>query len=490
MSDKFLKAVVEDAAGLDKLQSASDIAIAKNKAQSEQVVLCLKRRDGAMIAVELLENDLQKEKERAAGKKAADEERRAEVYKQLFEVVEEIKAMPALLGEDKLKRLENNKAKIDSQIKTAQGDEKEKLWQMQQTEKSLQSLKDVANVNLTHATAKVDKLQRNLDLINSRIGQPCGECGKTYHAEDIEAVAEKERGLVEVAKSQREALEADVKRAETAINDAVAARKSFEASMTDVSDLLSVRAKIDKLINNEKHNAQLKQEKEKAVARLNKDIESIEEKITKDDFEFQKYSADQLEEIDMAKCNLKVANEALEAAEKQLELTAAAVEVFGRAGVRGFILDTVTPFLNERTAQYLGALTDGNITANWTTLSKTAKGEIREKFTIDVEKKDGAKTFAGLSGGEKRKVRLSTAFALQDLVASRATKPIGFQFLDEIDTALDSAGVERLMGILEERGREKGTILVVSHNDLKSYITNSITVTNKGGIAKVTLETE
>ena len=69
--------------------------------------------------------------------------------------------------------------------------------------------------------------------------------------------------------------------------------------------------------------------------------------------------------------------------------------VYGPAGVRAHILDTVTPYLNERTAHYLGALSDGNITAIWTTLTKTAKGELREKFTIDVVNSLGAKIFAG-----------------------------------------------------------------------------------------------
>ena len=146
----------------------------------------------------------------------------------------------------------------------------------------------------------------------------------------------------------------------------------------------------------------------------------------------------------------------------------------------------MTPFLNERTAHYVGALSDGNLEATWNTLTENNKGELKEKFSIAVTKY-GAKSgsFQRLSGGEKRKVRLATMLALQDLVASRATKPIGLWVGDEIDTALDGAGLERLMGLLEMKARERGTVLIVSHHDLKDWVRDTVTVTMKDKVAKV-----
>jgi DNA repair exonuclease SbcCD ATPase subunit len=133
----------------------------------------------------------------------------------------------------------------------------------------------------------------------------------------------------------------------------------------------------------------------------------------------------------------------------------------------------------------LGALSDGNIHAVWATLTTTAKGDLKEKFNIEVTNDMGAESFAGLSGGEKRKVRLATAMALQDMVASRATKPINIAICDEIDHALDEAGLERLMTILERKGKEKGTVLIISHNSLSDWCSDVITVTKSGGLAVV-----
>jgi DNA repair exonuclease SbcCD ATPase subunit len=47
------------------------------------------------------------------------------------------------------------------------------------------------------------------------------------------------------------------------------------------------------------------------------------------------------------------------------------------------------------------------------------------------------------------------------------------------------SGLERLMTILDKRGREKGTVIVISHNDLGAWIDQSITVINSGGISTI-----
>lgn len=167
------------------------------------------------------------------------------------------------------------------------------------------------------------------------------------------------------------------------------------------------------------------------------------------------------------------------------KLAEAAAKVYGPAGVRAYILDTVTPFLNARTAYYLSLLTDGNIHAVWSTLDSTKKGEVRERFSIDVTSKVGAATFKGLSGGEKRKVRLACAMALQDLVASRATKPINLFIADEIDHALDESGLERLMAILDKKAQERGTVLVISHNSLADWIDQCVVVVKEGGVSRL-----
>ena len=85
--------------------------------------------------------------------------------------------------------------------------------------------------------------------------------------------------------------------------------------------------------------------------------------------------------------------------QEQAQLLEKARQVYSPAGVRSHILSSVTPFLNMRTAEYLNTLSDGNIVAEWSTMETTKKGEIRDKFNINVSKAGSSKSFMGLSGG-------------------------------------------------------------------------------------------
>jgi DNA repair exonuclease SbcCD ATPase subunit len=257
------------------------------------------------------------------------------------------------------------------------------------------------------------------------------------------------------------------------------ARDEYKASMTDLTATIEQREKVIRLRNiiiereNAIADAQAEQRRLVAQVKAKRDepnpftamIDGADDTITdKTDF-------------------VQVCKDMLAAVVQDLKVHTAAAQVFGPAGVRAFLLDEVTPFLNEQTAKYLGTLSDGNLTATWTTLVKTAKGELREKFAVELESVSAGGTFKSISGGEKRKVRIACAFALSDLVARRASKPIELFIGDEIDDALDSAGLERLTTILEEKGKERGTVLVISHRDLKSWIKQSITIKKSGGVA-------
>jgi DNA repair exonuclease SbcCD ATPase subunit len=155
----------------------------------------------------------------------------------------------------------------------------------------------------------------------------------------------------------------------------------------------------------------------------------------------------------------------------------------GRKGFRGEVLDHVTPYLNARTQHYLDALTGGSISAAWDTVSENSSGEYVENFHIKVAHESGVDRFQLLSGGEKRKVRLACALALQDLVATRAVKPIKLFIADEIDDAIDTAGLELLMGVLESKARTMGSVFIISHNDLADWVRNTLTITKRDGVS-------
>jgi DNA repair exonuclease SbcCD ATPase subunit len=320
-----------------------------------------------------------------------------------------------------------------------------------------------------------------LRTVSDKVGEPCGECGKAYCEHDIEAVKKlREADLEKATKNLRDVAD-QYKRSKEALHNAQKLASDHKSTMTDVT-AMAARQKVlqDELaqietLKKEKTAIELEVEKLKLAAGvwLKKDNPYTSTKAILDK---------QRVEVES---KLTAVNKALKEIEEAMELHEDAVKVFGPAGVRAHILDTVTPYLNDRTAHYLSALADGNIHATWNTLTTNAKGEVKEKFQIEVVNDKGAESFDGLSGGEKRKVRLACAMALQDMVASRATKPIDIFIADEVDHALDESGLERLMTVLNEKAKERGTVLVISHNSLSDWIDEVITVTKEKGYGQV-----
>lgn len=182
---------------------------------------------------------------------------------------------------------------------------------------------------------------------------------------------------------------------------------------------------------------------------------------------------------------LRELKQALVEIQDRLEVLEAVQLTFSPKGLRYYMLETVAPKLTEYTNKYLGVLTDGAITATWSTVTRTAKGDFKEQFSIEA-KMGTRNKFGLLSGGQKRKVRLACFFALQDLIAERATKNIDIWCGDEIDEALDGAGLERLMVLLNEKVKTKSTILVISHNELREWIPNHAIVTMEDGQSTIT----
>jgi len=305
-----------------------------------------------------------------------------------------------------------------------------------------------------------------LDKVKHKVGCPCSACGRPLTNAELGTATKKAEDLVESrAKSQDEAV-VKFKAQESVVASAQAARDAFKLSMTDLSAVNAQRASLSS--QHASYTALVgRQNVATTLAR------SLRDKITKAMTEANPY----LSQVEKHADELVKVEKEIDALEKRIKeqtelvaVEAEVVKVFSPAGVRAHILDEVTPFLNTQTSKYLATLSDGNIDAVWTTLTPNAKGELKEKFTIDVTNATGGKIFKGLSGGEKRKVRIATALALQDLVATRASKPIDLFIGDEIDDALDAAGLERLTMILEEKARERGSVFVISHNEIRDFI--------------------
>lgn len=481
MTDKQLKLLIEEAAGVEVLSDAYTNARDRyNKAKASldvvvsQQTLAINGKTALEVAL------VGQETQSKAFEDGRRERAKAELAKVLPAQKEIAEAEEALKAWDEpAARAELDE--IEVKIK-AHNAEKAELRRLEEESYAAEKVVATGRSELTLKKRDLTNMEEALANIEAQIGKPCGECGKTYCEHDLEAARQARREAIAALKSSMVPMVADLKKKITAMEEAAEKAGAFAKGMTDITALALRQRELSNLLNAidaTKRKIEAKQGEVTAIKA------AANAKLTEAN-PWTKAIEAKKGEIEAAGKNINLLTKGIEERGAEVELLADAVKVFGPAGVRAHILDTVTPYLNDRTREYLGALADGNIHATWATLAKTAKGDLKEKFNIDVTNDKGAESFAGLSGGEKRKVRLATAMALQDMVASRATKPIEIFVGDEIDHALDEAGLERLMTVLEKKAKERGTVLIISHNALTDWVDQVITVTKTGGYATVT----
>lgn len=478
MSDKHLKTIVEEAAGVDRLTRAYAIARERANAAAARMETTKTKMDACLSLVESSQNELESAKTSSAAWER-DRDKRLDVARAdlvgaevtLTEVEMELRSLP-----DQIRDTENA---IDK--------EREKLASKEEHDAKLVkvhgAITDIrASIRVTENIQK-EAMQRarafkmKAEEVNTKVGEPCPTCGKAYCVEDLSTVKE---SFVEQARSeicQAQASVTSVAKYQEHLEKALKIESSLVAGTPDVSAIISRIEQLTKKLGTLRHREKEVVAVEAMVAKARSEVN----RITKETNPFLAVIKRHEESLAANKSNYGVLKTELKNIQEQALLLDKARQVYSPAGVRSHILTSVTPFLNIRTAEYLNILSDGNIIAEWSTMEATKKGEYRDKFNICVSKTGSSKSFHTLSGGEKRKVRIACSLALQDLVASRASKSIELFIGDEIDDALDTAGLERLMGILEAKARERGTVMIISHKEMKSWFRETITVEVKEG---------
>ncbi|KLF72721.1 AAA family ATPase [Klebsiella aerogenes] len=478
MSDKNLKTIVEEAAGVDRLTKAYAIARERANAAAARMETTKTKMDACLSLVESAQNELESAKTSSEAWERDRSERldvaRADLVGAevtLTEVEMELRSLP-----EQIRDTEN-----------ALGKEREKLASKEEHDAKLVKVRGAitdirASIRITEniqkeAMQRARALKVKAEEVNTKVGEPCPTCGKAYCVEDLSTVKE---SFVEQARSeigQAQASATSVAKYQEHLEKALKIESSLVASTPDVSAIISRIEQLTKELGTLRHREKEVVAVEALVARARSEVD----RITKETNPFLAVIKRHEESLAANKSNYGVLKTELKNIQEQALLLDKARQVYSPAGVRSHILTSVTPFLNAQTAEYLNTLSDGNIVAEWSTMESTKKGEWRDKFNISVRKIGASKTFQTLSGGEKRKVRIACSLALQDLVASRASKNIELFIGDEIDDALDTAGLERLMGILEAKARERGTVMIISHKEMKSWFRETITVEVKEG---------
>lgn len=480
MGDRDLKRLIEEAAGMQRIEAAYTIARARANLVASEVSAQTIRNASLCEAVEKSKADLLEAK---ASYQKWEDERETRIANATTGVSSGMAA--SLTASDILRSIEVTvglASKEEPALQAALNGLKSQAALVVEAEKAATTLeRAVDRASLVTIKRQIDQVTQNVQQASATIGQPCKECGKPHTEADLSSYLAAQRKQLDTLKADAVAMSARVREQ---MDKAAAATLLAKNLRDELPDPASIALRLQKIttLQGQLKTAQDALKSAKVELDRRHALLASEKSATNPLGAIVTRCQEQLAAAETKAVESKLA---LTALQNKSEVAAAVVKVFGPAGVRAQILDTVTPYLNARTSDYLSVLSDGAITAIWTTLTKDSKGDLKEKFSIDVTHAHGADSFMGLSGGEKRKVRLATALGLQDLVASRAVQPIDLWIGDEVDDALDPAGLERLMTLLERKARERGTVLVISHNELTDWCDQVTTVTKKDGLSVI-----
>lgn len=354
---------------------------------------------------------------------------------------------------------------------------------------------------------KIEGLNSEKDNLKNRIGKPCKLCGQPLTLKSFEParqefdtrIAELESEIVSLNK-EKDDLKSDISDLDKKISDKeneIAELKKtkdeFEGLLKSCEGLESKRDDAEKVVE-KSQNSLNKVESDIRVKNVKIDENKVMiEQLTAQVKSFStsenpfialiKDSKVEKENLEKEIDGLKVKISRLENSKKDLQFWEIG---FSNQGIKSYILDDITPFLNRRLNKYLTKLTSGQIEAVFSTTSTLKSGEKREKFNLSITNNKGGEQYIANSGGEKKRIDLSINLALQDLIASRSTKKLNIAIFDEVFDSLDENGVDGVVSLLTELSQEKSTILVVSHNEyLKSFFTNVLTVSKKNGFSRL-----
>lgn len=320
---------------------------------------------------------------------------------------------------------------------------------------------------------EVGSLEKELKDIKEgkNIPKTCKLCGQKLPLEDTshlekhledsieknrELILENEKDLSEFSKLLK-SVQDKLKEKDTLQEQKEELQEELSGLKAEASILVNKKNSVQKLIN--KTNTQIEEQK-KLIGTTYQDI--IVEKIAL------------VESIDQ---DIKEFSQSLEAETKYAENIEFWVTAFGNQGIKSVLLDSVTPYLNERGNYYLSKLTDNSIELEFTTQQQLKNGDKKDKFSVSVTNENGDDDYKGNSGGEKKRIDIAINMALQDLMQSRSHKNIDLIVYDEVFESLDEIGSETVIQLLQEKARTCGTVLVVTHNyELKKLFTKSLIV--------------
>jgi len=162
---------------------------------------------------------------------------------------------------------------------------------------------------------------------------------------------------------------------------------------------------------------------------------------------------------------------------------------FSKQGLQSLLVEEIAVLFNTNRSDIFPLLSQGVYDVQFSTLSKTRAGELREKTEFLVYEHGKLIPYGTLSGGQRRRIDIGIMLVLTQAVAQwMGTRGVlGLLILDEVFGFLDTSGAEGLLSALNQIAEVVPAIYVITHDtSLQSLVPNVIYVEQDAeGISEV-----
>ena len=528
-SDSEMKTTFDKMLGLDVFSKCLEVTKTRLKDLESKVsniewkiddkVNKVESLNGQVVETEELSKTFiksQKEKIQELVKQRAEQEENLQIYQEDLERLEEkLKDLHEFKGEteaDLKERLESIKdlEKLQSTLDEIKSDISEIKLDIKECDLKIKSYKESIGrytKEISKKEAEIEKLKQKKLKLDDDIGQPCPVCGQPITAESLQSAKDEYDSKIEECLQEVKGFNDEIEALQSSILEQKLLIKKYN------SDLEYSEVEKDRFANVLNEAQCIIDEKDECQEKLNgiKDVihdnelemSSVKSKIKgfeqelgfldktiKTEKSNKNPYLDMLEKqkLSIAECNAEI-EKLKKSIETQLDEKQCLLfwqQAYSNQGIKSFILDDITPFLNRRVNKYLSKLASGHIEVKFNTQTTLKSGETREKFSIEINNVDGGSEYMANSTGEKKRVDLAINLALQDLVSARSTKSLNIAIFDEVFDGLDESGIEAVTSLFEELSNEKSSIFVISHNPhLQSIFSNVVTIVKQNGYSNL-----
>lgn len=459
-SDGEKKKILENIANTQVYEKAHEVAL--NKLKDFQTDLKIKQSELSMGTQSLNNLNLQQDRANEQAEKAQAE----------------VGTLSVAIAEAE-KSYQSDKDNCDNQVR------QEEIWQHTYKEK-MDSFSDQQQL-VSSLNAKINEINRdkvgnetnikylNQDIINLRQSYMtqfkstnCPVCGapldEDHRKQELDRLTKEGQDKTQQLKEEQVVLERNTQlikqnqdlltKTQDELSDYGTLSNKYSSSLTKVNSLKNALSNKESQLNLDKQRLENANNQLQSITNWDADIRKQDEAN-------------------------KLTQAAIDDLDGKIErYTKIAKNVFSNTGVRAYVLQSITPFLNQKANLYLSALTGSTMRMELSTQTETKTGELKDKFSIDLfDNYDKKLPYKGASTGERKRVDLSISFAIRDLIISRGQSAFNVAIYDECFDGLDAVGMEQVLNLLNKEQNDVGTIFVISHNDnLKSMFDKSLII--------------